>query len=82
VVFLIGFPVVNVVSYLIYRHVERPLQSWKLTGQVQPRPAVRTARHRDSATGLVHTAHPAVASPAREAGLARNREGHHGRLEV
>ena len=29
-VFLIGFPVVNLVAYLIYQHVERPLQSWKL----------------------------------------------------
>jgi len=61
-VFLIGFPVVNVVSYLIYHHVERPLQSWKMNAQVQPRPAVATAGEHASASGLVHAAHP-VAGP-------------------
>ncbi len=29
-VFLVGFPVVNLVAYLLYAFVEHPLQSWKL----------------------------------------------------
>ncbi len=84
-VFLIGFPVVNVVSYLIYRHVERPLQSWKLTGRVQPRPAVATARHQASAAGLVHAAHP-VAGPQpagpTTGGWSGNRRSHDATVEV
>ena len=35
-VFLVGFPLVNLLSYLIYRFVERPLQSWKLPSLVRP----------------------------------------------
>ena len=62
VVFLIGFPVVNVVSYLIYQHVEHPLQSWKMSGRLQPRPAVAAHRHPAFASGLVHAAH-SVAGP-------------------
>jgi len=87
-VFLIGFPVVNLVSYLIYRHVERPLQAWKLPSMVQVRPA-GTEVPRPAATvavaGLVHAAHPAAgpkaASPSSE-GSARNGQSHNGSVEV
>jgi peptidoglycan/LPS O-acetylase OafA/YrhL len=30
-VFVIGFPIVNLVAFGIYRFVEQPFQSWKLT---------------------------------------------------
>jgi len=36
-VFLIGFPVVNLISYLLYAYVEHPLQSWKLTSLTHSR---------------------------------------------
>ncbi len=88
-VFLIGFPVVNLIAYLIYSHIERPLQAWKLSCLVADRPAgTELPRPAAGSAGdwLVHTAHPAAAptaaSPAREAGLARNGGGHHGPLEV
>ncbi len=52
-IFLIGFPIVNLVSYLIYDHLERPLQAWKLPSLVQiRRPAIGTA-------SLRHAGHPA-----------------------
>lgn len=36
-VFIVGFPVVNVLSYAIYRLVEKPFQSWKFAGAFEPR---------------------------------------------
>jgi peptidoglycan/LPS O-acetylase OafA/YrhL len=35
-VFLVGFPLLNLVSLTIYHFVERPLQSWKLPSLVRP----------------------------------------------
>jgi len=86
-VFLIGFPVVNIVSYLIYRHVERPLQAWKLPSMVQVRPTgTEVPRPAAALAGLVHAAHPAAgpkaASPSREGGSAWNEERHNGSVEV
>ena len=80
--------VVNLVSYLIYRHAERPLQAWKLPSMVQARPA-GTEVPRPAATvavaGLVHAAHPAAgpkaASPS-SGGSARNGQSHNGSVEV
>jgi len=37
-VFLIGFPVVNLIAYLLYAYVEHPLQSWKRPSLVHSRP--------------------------------------------
>jgi peptidoglycan/LPS O-acetylase OafA/YrhL len=37
-VFLVGFPFVNLLSYLLYAHVEHPLQSWKLPSLARSRP--------------------------------------------
>jgi peptidoglycan/LPS O-acetylase OafA/YrhL len=37
-VFLIGFPIVNLVAYAIYTYVERPLQSWKLRSPIKTTP--------------------------------------------
>jgi peptidoglycan/LPS O-acetylase OafA/YrhL len=37
-VFLIGFPLVNLLSFATYRFVERPLQAWKLPSLVGPGP--------------------------------------------
>ena len=62
-VFLIGFPIVNLVAYLIYHHVERPLQSWKLSSLVQDLPARSTTPRpvvRDGKPTLVHASHPAA----------------------
>ena len=38
-IFAIGFPLVNIISYLIYAYVEHPLQSWKLSSSSRPRSA-------------------------------------------
>jgi peptidoglycan/LPS O-acetylase OafA/YrhL len=88
-VFLIGFPLANLVSYLIYHHVERPLQAWKLPCMVAVRPAgteVPRPAARAAVAGLVHMAHPAAgpqaASQSKAAGSAWNGEGHNGSLEV
>ena len=62
-VFLIGFPVVNLIAYLIYQHVERPLQSWKLPSLTRPAPAAPTATWAAPAAGMVHPAHKSLSHP-------------------
>jgi peptidoglycan/LPS O-acetylase OafA/YrhL len=81
-VFLIGFPVVNLLSYLIYRQIERPLQAWKLPSMVQFFPAWKEMPRSTSAVaGLVHTAHrnvgPNAVFPARAA-IARTGQSRNG----
>jgi hypothetical protein len=74
-VFLMGFPVVNVLSYLVHRHIEQPLQAWKSPGLIRFSPASR--KWPRSTSGLSITAHaghravgPKTVLPA-NAGLAR-----------
>jgi peptidoglycan/LPS O-acetylase OafA/YrhL len=57
-VFLIGFPAVNLISYLVYQRVERPLQSWKLPSLVRPGRQEGSLRPPAVAPGLLHSAHP------------------------
>lgn len=59
-VFLIGFPLVNVLSLLIYRYVERPLQSWKLPSLVRPGVVSAAISGAIAAGGLPHAAEPAL----------------------
>jgi peptidoglycan/LPS O-acetylase OafA/YrhL len=65
VVFLIAFPLVNVVSYLIWTYVEHPLQSWKRPSRILP--AVAGA-------GSIHPAHPLAASGPAHLGRRREAE--------
>ncbi len=87
-VFLLGFPAVNLVSYLIYRHVEEPLQSLKLPGMVQYRSAtteIPGSAKSFTVTCPVNVAYPGsgpkAALPSR-AGLARKGEGRNGSVAV
>jgi peptidoglycan/LPS O-acetylase OafA/YrhL len=57
-VFLIGFPVVNLIAYLIYQHVEHPLQSWKLPSLVRPDGQQRSFPRPVVVPGVLHAAHP------------------------
>ncbi len=78
-IFLIGFPIVNLVSYLIYNHLERPLQAWKLPSLVQSR------RAPIGTSSLRHAGHPA-GSPnstlASSRKLPRNEQTQKGSVEV
>lgn len=42
--FVIGFPLVNLLSFLIYRYIERPLQAWKLPSLVRPEAGLEDRR--------------------------------------
>lgn len=55
-VFLIGFPLVNVLSFLIYQYVERPLQSWKLPSLVRAGAPAAVIPGECAAGGLLHAA--------------------------
>jgi peptidoglycan/LPS O-acetylase OafA/YrhL len=57
-VFLIGFPVVNLIAYLIYQYVERPLQSWKLPSLVRPDRQQGSLPRPTAAAGVLHAPHP------------------------
>jgi peptidoglycan/LPS O-acetylase OafA/YrhL len=78
VVFLLGFPLANLVAFLIYQHVERPLQHWKLGG-IAGRPAA--PEHSPAAVGassridMRHRDVAGPATPARAGGASRKEEG-------
>ena len=82
-VFLIGFPVINVLAYLIYRHVERPLQSWKIPS-TGPRQASIALPRMATSQGMIHQTHQPSHQPSSlsKSEFARKRTGEKHAVEL
>ncbi len=65
-VFMIGFPAVNLLAYLIYQHVDRPVQSWK---QASKERSVSSPARPSRSTMLPGVGHPAHQAPHQPASL-------------
>ena len=84
-VFLVGFPLVNLLSFVIYHYVERPLQSWKLPSLVRHGSTPQASPGVITAPGLLHAAHSAAAplfAPPASGKVVANGKSHQDRIDV
>jgi peptidoglycan/LPS O-acetylase OafA/YrhL len=84
-VFLVGFPLVNLLSFVIYHYVERPLQSWKLPSLVRHGSAPQASPGAITAPGLLHAGHSATAplfAPPTSGEMVRNGKSRQDRIDV